>query len=478
MSSYPTDIEVQAAAVAQVEVAALRRELVSKQLEADRALALIVERMRNLTGATGAAIALAAGAEIVCRASSGNAPSVGAGINPDSGLSGECLRTGQLVRCEDTDTDSRADGAICRTMQIRSILIVPLPSHDRPQGVLEVFSSEPRAFEPADELALGQIAELVAEIAGYRHRSADTCAEPVVIDPEVKERTPSKHRTPSKDQIPANTEKEQAVPVISIVRVAEASQARVAAKPPKPSAVILQLPVRPELPAVTSSAQSELAAPSPAKVRAIGAGIVLVLVAAGLWLGLRAGNSENSATTVTQPKPAPAAAAPVISQASPRRVIETVTVKASEPPSEPKPKKQALPITLSRANVASAPSAVIVLDRSADTSPISSLLNAPVAAPHLEAAKVSQTSGGKLLKKVEPIYPRSFTQNASGEVVLKATINRKGEVSKVKLVSGPAVLAQAAIAAVTHWRYEPFQLNGEPIEVESDIVVNFKAPGK
>jgi len=473
MSSYPTDIEVQAAAVAQVEVAALRRELVSKQLEADRALALIVERMRNLTGATGAAIALAAGAGIVCRASSGNAPSVGAGINPDSGLSGECLRTGQLVRCEDTDTDSRADAAICRTMQIRSILIVPLPCHERPQGVLEVFSSEPRAFEPADELALGQIADLVAEIAGYRPlSSADAGSEPVVIVPEVKE------RTTSKDQAPANAEKEQAVPVISIIRIAEASQARVAAKPPKPSAVILQLPVRPEQPAVTSSAEIEPALPSPAKVRAIGAGIVLVLVAAGLWLGLRAGNSENTATTVTQPKPAPAAAAPVISQAPPRRVVETVTVKASEPPSEPKPKKQALPITLTRANVASAPSAVIVLDRAADSSPISNLLNAPVAAPHLEAAKVSQTSGGKLLKKVEPIYPRSFTQNASGEVVLKATINRKGEVSKVKLVSGPAVLAQAAIAAVTHWRYEPFQLNGEPIEVESDIVVNFKAPGK
>jgi TonB family protein len=467
MSSYPTEVEVQAAAVAQVEVAALRRELVSKQLEADRALALIVERMRNLTGATGAAIALAAGAEIVCRASSGNAPAVGAPINPDSGLSGECLRTGQLVRCEDTDTDSRADRAICRAMQIRSILILPLPRHDRPQGVLEVFSSEPRAFEPGDELALRQIAELVAEIAGYRPvTSPDAGSEPVVIDPELK------------DQVPAKTDKEQAVPVISIVRVAEPSLARIAAKQPKPSAVILQLPVRLEKPAETSSPASERTVPSPAKVRAIGAGIVLVLVAAGLWLGLRAGNSENSASNVTQPKPAPAAAAPVISQAPPRRAIETVTVRASEPPSEPKPQKQVAPITLARANVASAPSALIVLDRSADTSPISSLLNAPVAEPHLEAAKVSQTSGGKLLKKVEPIYPRLFTQSASGEVVLKATINRKGEVSKVKLVSGPAVLAQAAIAAVTHWRYEPFRLNGDPIEVENDIVVNFKAPGK
>jgi TonB family protein len=106
------------------------------------------------------------------------------------------------------------------------------------------------------------------------------------------------------------------------------------------------------------------------------------------------------------------------------------------------------------------------------------VLGTPVAAPHLDSAKVSQTSGGKLIKKVDPIYPRSVAQGVHGEVVLKATINRKGQVTKVNVVRGPAVLVQAAIAAVTRWRYEPVLLNGVPIEVESEIILNFRAPGQ
>lgn len=113
-----------------------------------------------------------------------------------------------------------------------------------------------------------------------------------------------------------------------------------------------------------------------------------------------------------------------------------------------------------------------------EASPISNLLGAAVAVPKLDTPTVSQKSGGRLIKKVDPIYPSSMALGVHGEVVLKATINRKGQVTKVNLVRGQAVLAQAAVAAVTRWRYEPFLLNGVPIEVESDIVVNFKAPGR
>jgi len=61
-----------------------------------------------------------------------------------------------------------------------------------------------------------------------------------------------------------------------------------------------------------------------------------------------------------------------------------------------------------------------------------------------------------------------------GEVVLKATIDKEGKVAKVAVVSGPAMLAQAAVIAVKRWRYEPFYLNGIAIEMENTIVVNFK----
>jgi protein TonB len=126
-----------------------------------------------------------------------------------------------------------------------------------------------------------------------------------------------------------------------------------------------------------------------------------------------------------------------------------------------------------------APPVITLLARPAgEASPISNLLVASVAAPKLDTSEVSQTSGGKLIKKVDPVYPPSMTKGMYGEVVLKVTINRQGQVAKVSIVRGQAVLAQAAVAAVTRWRYEPFLLNGVPIEAESDIVVNFKAPGQ
>jgi len=88
-------------------------------------------------------------------------------------------------------------------------------------------------------------------------------------------------------------------------------------------------------------------------------------------------------------------------------------------------------------------------------------------------------SGGKLLRRVDPTYPSSAPSSGlRGEVVLKATIDKKGNVSKVSIVSGHALLAQAAANAVRRWQYEPFRLNGVPIEIENTIVVNFKSPGR
>jgi len=82
-------------------------------------------------------------------------------------------------------------------------------------------------------------------------------------------------------------------------------------------------------------------------------------------------------------------------------------------------------------------------------------------------------TGGKLIKRVEPTYPAA-AMGLRGEVVLKATIDKEGKVVKVAVVSGSALLAQAAMTAIKRWRYEPVYLNGIPIEMENTIVVNFK----
>jgi TonB family protein len=147
------------------EIAAMRRDLVTQKLEGEEALAFIVERTRSVTRATGTAIALEEDGNVVCRASSGNAPGLGAHLDPNSGLSGECVRTGEIVRCEDTETDPRADRLVCRKLDLRSIVIVPVRIHGHLSGVLEAFSSRAHAFQSSDVLLLRRVADLVAGIA-------------------------------------------------------------------------------------------------------------------------------------------------------------------------------------------------------------------------------------------------------------------------------------------------------------------------
>jgi protein TonB len=63
-----------------------------------------------------------------------------------------------------------------------------------------------------------------------------------------------------------------------------------------------------------------------------------------------------------------------------------------------------------------------------------------------------------------------------GPVQLEATVNKEGNITNLKVISGDAVLARAASEAVKQWRYKPYYLNGEPVEIQTQITVNFKLP--
>jgi hypothetical protein len=141
----------------QREVEALGRDLAG-------ALRLIANRTQTLVRASGAAIALADSDPdfMVCRASSGDdAPPVGARLQVGSGFSGECVKTGRLLRCEDTETDARVDRASCRALGIRSILAVPVRAGEKSIGILEAFSPQPDSFTENDSTALQRLADTV-----------------------------------------------------------------------------------------------------------------------------------------------------------------------------------------------------------------------------------------------------------------------------------------------------------------------------
>lgn len=83
-------------------------------------------------------------------------------------------------------------------------------------------------------------------------------------------------------------------------------------------------------------------------------------------------------------------------------------------------------------------------------------------------------AGGMLIRKVNPVYPPLARQaRVSGTVVLKAIIGKDGSIENLTLVSGHPLLAPAAIEAVKQWKYRPFLLNGRPLQVETEVTVNF-----
>ena len=112
------------------------------------AISLITERAQALTGATGAALALRRGEEIVCRARAGRtAPDIGVRLQTESGISADCVRTGEVVLCNDAERNPRVDLASARRLGVRSILAAPLRHFRRTLGVFEVLSSSPARFQ-------------------------------------------------------------------------------------------------------------------------------------------------------------------------------------------------------------------------------------------------------------------------------------------------------------------------------------------
>jgi GAF domain-containing protein len=121
------------------------------ELDLEPAISIIAEKAQSLTGATGAAIALRKGDEIICRARTGRtAPDLGVRLQTDRGLSADCVRTGEVLLCNDAETNPLVDSASCHRLGVRSILVAPLRHFRRTLGVFEVLSSTAQAFDSND----------------------------------------------------------------------------------------------------------------------------------------------------------------------------------------------------------------------------------------------------------------------------------------------------------------------------------------
>ncbi len=127
-------------------------------------LQFIAERALTISGASGIAIALAEAGEIVCRGTAGDtAPPLGLKLSLQSGLTAVCYLTGTVVRCDDSETDTRVDRDACRQLGIRSVVAVPLRTPLGVGGLIEAFEKQSYAFTDGDIRELSLLAELTVE---------------------------------------------------------------------------------------------------------------------------------------------------------------------------------------------------------------------------------------------------------------------------------------------------------------------------
>jgi protein TonB len=149
-------------------------------------------------------------------------------------------------------------------------------------------------------------------------------------------------------------------------------------------------------------------------------------------------------------------------------VAAPIVLKSGAPKSSSKP----------AATDASAPSMVGLAAGGSDA-PLSNLVASDHAAkPILQTVTISSgVSQGLLLKKVQPVYPpNALRMRTEGAVKLLATVGKTGSITAVKVVSGEPLLGQAAMEAVKQWKYKPYLLNGEPVEIQTEVTINFKLP--
>jgi TonB family protein len=534
----------------ETELRNLRQQLVSGRLSTDAAMQILVDSLRAITGATGAAIAVQSGENIVCRAASGAAPPVGAAVDRNAGLSGECLRTADVVRCSDTETDPRVDAALCRRLELRSAVIVPVFRAGEVAGLVELFFSRPHAFQNNAVRLLGKSAQVITIIA-WPQTAPGTLAEasgeaalaapekpktaaPAKTAPEVSSRQPDAvpvMALPSPAEAPAAVEQQKTAIAARTVRVPLAVPDAIvdtAAPLPTPvepaptaehaDAVLAELRARKvaELTAAQIAADkaaaagaAEAAAPVPEFLRTlepeprtisrrtmvlIGA-VLAVAAAIAVW---------QFWPNAPRPQAVPAAAIPAAKPAAPQPPSAAPTDESAQPPAttaranplRPPAPKRATPEEVADEVIvtpapmpmrgASAPDPAtadvpapppLLTGAAPPGNGVASLLAAPVSVPVLAHVTTSTgLTGGKLKSRVAPVYPAARQMNISGTVVLKATVSPAGRVTRVTVVSGSPVLAAAAEAAVRRWVYEPFRLNGQPVETDTQITVKFDAP--
>jgi len=447
----------------------------SAELSAELALEVvlneIVEQACLATGATGAAVILERGGEMVCRASSGiNAPQLGGRLGGETGLTAECIKTRQVQRCDDAQADARADIEASRSLGVRSVMILPLLSDGGLAGVLEVFSSQPGAFRERDELTL-------EALAGRIVRNLERAREPFSAAAQGPTATAI---------FSASASQEEGKPAGSVTNVEEeAADAGAASKTvegdPRSGFDVLTL----VLAAVVLAFAVLLGT---LVIRRLGGQRSTAVHRQVTTLGSDAdpGARTRPGPTATSQRGTGTPAADAT--AGGKKNASAPGMPAAHSNDSTPPEGSLLVYENGKEVFRMPPAAERETTSAAGTNGTevhdevqnkrSRLLPCKPGAVEpgiveLPAAEVE----GNLIHRVEPEYPAEARQQGiQGTVVLDVRIGRDGAIEDVKLVSGQRLLADSAIAAVKQWRFKAHTVNGRRVKMQSTITLNFKLP--
>jgi TonB family protein len=410
-------------------------------------------------------------------------------------MSGECLREGQTLRCDDTETDTRVDAEACRDLGLRSLAVAAVKEGDNVIGILEVFSPQPSTFTDRHMEVLRQLAELVV---------AESAAESSAVEsPPVAKSPPDTHPAASVPQphlLPSKAPDEPP---------AVASAASIPAPPQKAVRTAISatpLPGEVNISAYMAAhekAQSQ-GPPRIPKVVLVGLATITVALLVGWYFGHRTPSKAVTTAAVQSvaslPNPvastATATTSPGTSRANPSRGSSST---AEDGRGSSKAARDSLTSAANKNRVAgdsvdvtkpirvvpspaaedsdsdAAPGLPVATGDGKPSDPVSDLLTTTAALP-VRAPPVSQgVEGGELETKVNAIYPpQARAVGQHGVVVLEALVGADGSVKDVKVVSGPPLLRQSALDAVRRWKYQPFKLNGKAIAAQTQVQVEFK----
>lgn len=156
MSKTPTPSQL-------MQVIRIQTEISKIGIDLGGIMQYVVEQVLDLIGATGAAIELAEGEDMVYRAASGIAKDqLGLRLKISESMSGLCVRTGEVLYCTDSDTDARVNREACKKIGLRSMIVIPLKHNETPVGVLKAMGTEPEAFTTSAITLLGLLSEVIA----------------------------------------------------------------------------------------------------------------------------------------------------------------------------------------------------------------------------------------------------------------------------------------------------------------------------